>query len=99
MAVIHLRIPFSENFPVSFAFGAIPDSEEIKRKYRQWRMVGHNGIDYDLPEGTSVLVTAAGTVIQSGDNGGFGISVTIQHLWGKVYMLTFEKSARLWGIG
>lgn len=77
-----LAYPFYGSFSVSFAFGAQPDSEEIKKKYESWRLVGHNGIDFGLPEGTDVLACDEGTVIQAGDNGDFGISVTIQHSWG-----------------
>ncbi|MBI5358363.1 peptidoglycan DD-metalloendopeptidase family protein, partial [Candidatus Amesbacteria bacterium] len=44
--------------------------------------VGHNGIDYGLPEGIEVLSCDTGRVIQSGDNGDYGNSVTLQHAWG-----------------
>ncbi len=39
----------------------------------------HNGIDLAVPTGTNVMASAAGTVIQSGWNGGYGISVYIDH--------------------
>lgn len=68
---------------MSFAFGATSENEEIKKKFIEWGIVGHNGIDYGLPEGTEVVASADGKVIQSGDNGDFGISVTIQHSWGQ----------------
>lgn len=37
----------------------------------------HNGLDLAVPVGTPVLNSAAGTVIQSGWNGGYGISVYV----------------------
>jgi len=46
-------------------------------------MVGHNGIDYGLPEGTSVLAAAGGKVIQAGEKPDFGNLVIIQHRWGQ----------------
>lgn len=39
----------------------------------------HNGIDLAVPTGTSVMAAAGGTVIQSGWNGGYGISVYVDH--------------------
>lgn len=39
----------------------------------------HNGIDLAVPTGTEVLASADGIVIQSGWNGGYGISVYIDH--------------------
>ncbi len=83
MADISLRLPFNGEFPVSFSFGAISDNEEIKKKFTEWGIVGHNGIDYSLPEGTEVVAATDGKVIQSGDNGDFGISVTLEHPWGQ----------------
>ncbi len=83
MADISLRLPFNGDFPVTFGFGATSENEEIKKKFAEWGIVGHNGLDYGLPEGTEVVASADGKVIQSGDNGDFGISITIQHLWGQ----------------
>lgn len=77
-----LRLPFNGNYPVTFAFGVTSDNEEIKKKFTEWGIVGHNGIDYGLSQGREVVAAANGKVIQSGDNGDFGISVTIQHDWG-----------------
>lgn len=83
MADISLRLPFNGDYPVSFTFGATSDKEEIKKKFSEWRIAGHNGIDYGLPEGTEVVAAANGKVIQLGDNGDFGISVTLEHPWGQ----------------
>lgn len=39
----------------------------------------HNGVDLAVPTGTKVMAAADGKVIQSGWNGGYGISVYIDH--------------------
>lgn len=39
----------------------------------------HNGVDLAVPEGTSVRAAASGTIVQEGWNGGYGISVYIDH--------------------
>lgn len=39
----------------------------------------HNGVDLAVSEGTSIMASSAGTVIQEGWNGGYGISVYIDH--------------------
>lgn len=83
MADIYLRLPFNGDYPTTFGFGATSNNEDIKKKFAEWGIVGHNGIDYGLPEGTDVAAAADGKVIQSGENGDFGISVTIQHSWGQ----------------
>ena len=78
-----LHYPFSGNFPVTFSFGQQSDNEEIKKKFQEWGIVGHNGLDFGLSAGNEVFACDSGKVIQSGDNGDFGISITIQHSWGQ----------------
>jgi murein DD-endopeptidase MepM/ murein hydrolase activator NlpD len=78
-----LHFPFSGNFPVTFAFGAQSDNEEIKKKFQEWGIVGHNGLDFGLTAGNEVFACDVGKVIQSGDNNDFGTSITIQHSWGQ----------------
>lgn len=64
MADVSLRLPFDGDYPVTFAFGATSENEEIKKKFSEWGIVGHNGIDYGLPEGTDVVAAADGKVAQ-----------------------------------
>jgi len=77
-----LHFPFYSEYPVTFEFGAQSTDEDIKKKYQEWGLVGHNGLDFGLPEGTEVLSCDDGIVTQVGENGDFGISVTIKHAWG-----------------
>jgi len=46
-----LHFPFSGNFPVTFSFGAQTNNEEIKKKFQEWGIVGHNGLDFGLSAG------------------------------------------------
>ncbi len=78
-----LHYPFSGNFAITFSFGQQSDNEEIKKKFQEWGIVGHNGLDFGLSAGNEVFACDAGKVIQSGDNGDFGTSITIQHSWGQ----------------
>lgn len=78
-----LHYPFAGNIPVTFAFGAQSDNEEIKKKFSEWGIVGHNGLDFGMSAGAEVFPCDAGKVSQSGDNGDFGTSITIQHSWGQ----------------
>jgi len=78
-----LHFPFSGNIPVTFVFGAQSDNEDIKKKFSEWGIVGHNGLDFGLTTGTEVFPCNSGKIIQSGDNGDFGTSITIQHSWGQ----------------
>ncbi|MBQ9610217.1 MAG: peptidoglycan DD-metalloendopeptidase family protein [Lachnospiraceae bacterium] len=71
--VVHIgtkeRLPYIlpvENYILSSGFGP------------RWG-TNHNGIDMAVPTGTEVMASADGIVIQSGWNGGYGISVYIDH--------------------
>src|SRR3990167_8818184 len=61
-----LHFPFSGNFPVTFSFGAQTNNEEIKKKFQEWGIVGHNGLDFGLSAGNEVFACDSGKVIQSG---------------------------------
>lgn len=78
-----LLLPFKGGFPITFIFGQISSDKQIQEKFKTWRIKGHNGIDFGLPEGTEVLSCDKGKVIQAGENGDFGICVTIKHSWGE----------------
>lgn len=82
VSIPQLHYPFSGNFSVTFSFGAQSDNEEIKKKYTEWGITGHNGLDFGLTDGTEVYPCDNGKVIQSGENGDFGNSITLEHSWG-----------------
>lgn len=77
-----LLYPFSGSYPISFPFGASADSEYLRIHYKKVRLQGHAGVDFDLPAGTPILAAADGKVVRAGENGDFGICVTLSHDWG-----------------
>lgn len=89
---IKLVLPFSGNFPITFKFGAVSIDPGIQEKFILWGIKGHNGIDFGLPEGTEVLTSGSGKVVQAGENGDFGICVTIKHSWGQSIYAHLKKS-------
>src|SRR3989344_2028313 len=76
-----LQLPFKGDYPITFSFGAQATDEELQKKFHERGIIGHHGIDFGTPEGTNILATGNGKVIQAGTNGDFGISVTIEHSW------------------
>ncbi len=79
---ITLRYPFDGNYPVTFRFSEEPTDKVLMKKFLEWGIKGHNGIDFGLPLGTNVLASDSGKVVQAGETGDFGICITLQHAWG-----------------
>jgi murein DD-endopeptidase MepM/ murein hydrolase activator NlpD len=52
----------------------------------------HNGIDIDGPYGATIIAAEAGTVILSGDKGGYGRTVMIDHGGGMVTLYAHMQS-------
>jgi len=51
--------------------------------YKQFKMEGHNGIDFALPSDTEVLACNSGFVSKIGfESGGYGTYIKIKHSWG-----------------
>lgn len=70
--------------PMTQLFGADPQF------YKRFGFPGHNGIDYGIPNGTSVAAAAAGTVAAiSFENGGYGNYVKLSHTDGSRKYFTY----------
>ena len=61
-------------------------------------MAFHRGVDLKAAEGDPVMATGAGRVVFSGQNGGYGTSVVIEHANG-VKTRYAHLSAALVGVG
>lgn len=82
MDIPKFRYPFNNEFPTTLTFGSVPTDEEIKKKFTEWGWTGHPGIDFACPEDTEIVAIDSGEIIQSGGNGDYGETITIQHSWG-----------------
>ena len=72
------------NGPITQVFGVDPDF------YKRFGFPGHNGIDYGIPNGTSVRAAAAGTVDKVAfENGGYGNYVKLSHMDGAKKYFTY----------
>lgn len=79
-----LILPFTGNFPITLEFGEIPSDKNLQLEYEQFGAIGHDGVDFGLPEGTEVLAVDDGEVIQVGE-GDYGITIILKHKWGLSY--------------
>lgn len=78
---MYYRQPFEGSYPITQGYGKTPYNDN------------HTGIDYALPEGTPVLASEAGTVMQAGWlYGGWGECVIIQHDDGNSTLYAHLKS-------
>lgn len=75
--------PFLGEFRVTQGWGSRPDVYKTIT-YDGVPLKGHNGIDFGLPVGTSVVAVADGRVKHSRlDTTGFGHYVLLEHEWGE----------------
>ena len=79
-----LSYPFSGDYPMTLGYGNDLEDPLLIDWYRRFGLVGHDGVDFGLPQGTPVLASADGTVILAGD-GAYGTTVVLQHPWGRSY--------------
>jgi murein DD-endopeptidase MepM/ murein hydrolase activator NlpD len=81
--VLTLGKPFTGSWRVTQLFADNPQF------YRRWTyngvpLRGHNGIDFGTPNGTDILATDDGKVVEVGfDKDGFGNYVKLEHPWGE----------------
>lgn len=68
-----LNLPFSGQFTISQQFG------ENQNHYQQFGINGHDGLDWDCPDGTTILATESGRVVQPSTTRDFGNFVAVWH--------------------
>src|SRR3989344_8405467 len=77
-----LRLPFRGNYPITLGFGEKSPDTIVQSKFTTWGLGGHNGVDFGLPEGTSVLSCDKGKVIHAEIQDDYGLVIMIKHSWG-----------------
>jgi murein DD-endopeptidase MepM/ murein hydrolase activator NlpD len=82
---MEIFLPFQGNYDITQGFGENPAN------YSQFHcsrcgnpLSGHNGVDFNLPEGTPVLACAPGHVLRvDNDPDGYGLHIHLSHDWGE----------------
>jgi murein DD-endopeptidase MepM/ murein hydrolase activator NlpD len=80
-----LSMPTDRLHPISLTFGDQLRDPLVKQKYADFGLLGHDGIDFDMPEGTAVLAVDDGVVVKADTNGDYGGTIVLQHSWGRSY--------------
>ena len=78
------RLPFDSVQYQTLGFGDNLIDPVLKRMYSQFGLAGHDGIDFDLPQGTPIFASDTGLVVLAG-GGDYGKTVVIEHDWGRSY--------------
>lgn len=66
-----MQKPFKGTYPITQKFGENPQD------YAQFGMKGHNGIDYGMPTGTTVIAATSGIAYVKSDPPGFGVYIEV----------------------
>ena len=84
VSIPQFGMPFSGPYPVSQEFGDHLVQTAKGSFYEELGLYGHDGIDFALPQGTPVNAVADAEVLHAGP-GDYGITVVLQHSWGRSY--------------
>jgi len=66
-------------------FGEKLDDPILQEKYEEYGVVGHDGVDFDVPIGTDVVTVDDGKIVLAKENNDYGTTVVVEHSWGKSY--------------
>lgn len=89
---LFLGLPFVGEFGISQLWGENA-AFYSRYSYEGAALLGHNGVDFLTPSGTSVLATDTGEVAQTGfEPGGFGNYILLRHSWGESVYAHLETS-------
>ena len=76
--LISLKYPFVGSYPISYGFGEVSGSSYVRLMQSIFDVDSHDGLDFAMPEGTSVIATGPGEVTYAG-NGLYGVTIIIRH--------------------
>lgn len=92
-ALFGIGKPFEGEYPMNQGFGSQHRDPRLSQKYAQFGVTGHDGVDFALPEGTAVIAVDGGKIVRAGE-GDYGVTVVIEHSWGKSYYGHLSKVLR-----
>jgi hypothetical protein len=79
-----IKLVYPVSGPITQLFGENPDF------YQQWGFAGHNGLDFGIPDGTTIVAAADGTIEKVGfEDNGYGNFVKIAHMDGATRYSTY----------
>ncbi len=88
---IKLQLPFEGDHPVSIGFGdRYSDPGLVNKILNLFNLKGHNGVDFEMEEGTKILAADDGTVVKNSSDL-YGITTVIRHDWGETYYGHLQK--------
>lgn len=82
---LNLGLPFKGNYPLTSVFGELEDDPLLQKKYEQYGVIGHDGVDFALPAETPVYSVDDGVVVRATAAGDYGTTIIVEHSWGKSY--------------
>lgn len=81
----NLGLPLKEERQVTSVFGDTVEDPLLMKKYAQYGLHGHDGIDFAVEIGTEVISIDKGKVVLAQVDGDYGTTLVIEHEWGKSY--------------
>jgi len=88
--IFNIGKPFRGEHALTLGFGRQHKDPLLWKKYTAFGVVGHDGVDFDMPMGTTVIAVDKGEVVRA-ENSDYGNTVVIQHSWGKSYYGHLDK--------
>jgi murein DD-endopeptidase MepM/ murein hydrolase activator NlpD len=82
-----LALPFKGDYEITQHFDEEPDPEtHLLEAYRAYGVRAHDGVDFAVPPGTEIISVDDGEVVEVPPFAvAYGVTVVVQHGWGKSY--------------
>lgn len=80
-----LLLPFRGFYALTQGFGEEVADPLLRKRYGDFGVKGHDGVDFELPYGTEVLAVDEGKVRIAEEEWDYGTTIVLEHTWGKSY--------------
>lgn len=88
--IYKIGLPYKGDHPMTLGFGKQHKDPELNKHYQDFGVIGHDGVDFDLPKGSQVISVDDGKVVRAKWSD-YGNTVVIEHKWGKSYYGHLDK--------